>query len=973
MLYAKVTSAHPIASPFTPRKRTVRSPWRWWLLAACLALMLAPGGAGAADLTNTGTISGNWTGTSDPDTMTNESTGSVSGSIIANDNSAASSSGGSNIIMNHGSVDGNIRGSYNTGEYSSGGGNEINNFGTVDLRIFGSHNTGVGSSGGGNTISNSGTGYDFFGSRNEGYDTSGGGNTITNSGAVENDILGSDNYGDGSSGGGNTITNSGTVRYCIYGSYNYGDGSSGGSNIISNSGTVYDIYGSFNSSYGTGSSGGGNIITNSGTVSRNISGNNSYGYGTGSCSGGGNTIINSGTVGGNIYGSRNFGRSSSSGNTIINSGTVGGSIYGSRNYDIDSSGGDDSITNTGTVGGGIYGDDGDDAITNSGSVAGDIEAGTGNDTVIMETSSSSVGGVVDGGDGDDTLGFSRMGTIHAVDYISNADYVNFEHIGIYSGPTILAGDWDLGALTFSVESGGVGIIAGGTTLTTPTATVKSDGMLGGNGLIVGDLINYGTIAPGNSIGTLTVNGNFINQGGWLVMELGPNGNDLLRVAGTATLNGGYLRASLRPDLYVDNQTWTVLTADSVVGSFDGFINQLNSATLSLSLTYSDNSVGVSISRKPYADFAANAAARVVGAALDDIIPLAQSRGEYMADLIIAMDFGYSAAQITDALQALAPDKYPAYALAQLESASLAADAVDAHLDQARSGRLVSTDTTTTGSGISVWARAVGAKTSLDASGGWQGYDQTWGGIVSGADFAITPNSRLGLALGYTTGSLSWDDSSRAGDIRTLHLLAYGCGRLNDFYAQASAGVAWHEADAQRDVDFAGFSGKAHSEPGAASYLAGIKGGYDFQVSGWRLGPLAGMRYIHLEQDGFRESGAGDYGLNIDSTSADSLISTLGFSASTRLDLSEILVLPRLGLAWQHELADDPIGVTAWFQDYQDVPMVFSGQERPTERLVLDAGLDIHLTKRWQSSLAFNQTLGDGYSASALSLSLEYSF
>ena len=156
-------------------------------------------------------------------------------------------------------------------------------------------------------------------------------------------------------------------------------------------------------------------------------------------------------------------------------------------------------------------------------------------------------------------------------------------------------------------------------------------------------------------------------------------------------------------------------------------------------------------------------------------------------------------------------------------------------------------------------------------------------------------------------------------------------------------------------------------------MAGLKGGYDFQVNGWRLGPAAGLRYIHLDQDGFRENGAGGLGLEIDSATTDSLISSLGFTAGTRWDASGMVLRPSLGLAWQHEFEDDTFGVTAWFPDYADAPMSFDGQERPADRAVLDLGLSARLAQRLDGALEFRQAWGDGYLASALSLSFQYNF
>lgn len=49
-------------------------------------------------------------------------------------------------------------------------------------------------------------------------------------------------------------------------------------------------------------------------------------------------------------------------------------------------------------------------------------------------------------------------------------------------------------------------------------TVAATGTLGGNGTIFGNVLNAGVVAPGNSIGTLTINGNYVGQGGTLRIE-----------------------------------------------------------------------------------------------------------------------------------------------------------------------------------------------------------------------------------------------------------------------------------------------------------------------------------------------------------------------------------------------------------------------------------------------------------------------
>ena len=125
---------------------------------------------------------------------------------------------------------------------------------------------------------------------------------------------------------------------------------------------------------------------------------------------------------------------------------------------------------------------------------------------------------------------------------SNATFANglsgagtFRKLG--AGQLLFSNPFSMGAL--AADAGSVRL---NTTLT-GNATVASTGRLDGTGRVIGNLTNNGVVAPGNSIGTLTVQGNYVhNAGSVLEIEFDASGGiDLLAVTGTATLNGGTLR------------------------------------------------------------------------------------------------------------------------------------------------------------------------------------------------------------------------------------------------------------------------------------------------------------------------------------------------------------------------------------------------------------------------------------------------
>jgi fibronectin-binding autotransporter adhesin len=103
--------------------------------------------------------------------------------------------------------------------------------------------------------------------------------------------------------------------------------------------------------------------------------------------------------------------------------------------------------------------------------------------------------------------------------ITNANDTFAGVIGGTGGLTVTGGSQTLsGVNTYTgatTVSGGRLAVNG--SITSPVAT-SGAGILGGTGTIFGDVTNAGTIAPGNSIGTLTIAGNYTGTGGTLEVE-----------------------------------------------------------------------------------------------------------------------------------------------------------------------------------------------------------------------------------------------------------------------------------------------------------------------------------------------------------------------------------------------------------------------------------------------------------------------
>jgi len=71
----------------------------------------------------------------------------------------------------------------------------------------------------------------------------------------------------------------------------------------------------------------------------------------------------------------------------------------------------------------------------------------------------------------------------------------------------------------TADTGGIGTLVVNGSATAPNVVIGTSGLLGGSGVVNGTVTNHGVINPGNSPGTLTINGGFDNSDGKIVLEI----------------------------------------------------------------------------------------------------------------------------------------------------------------------------------------------------------------------------------------------------------------------------------------------------------------------------------------------------------------------------------------------------------------------------------------------------------------------
>lgn len=594
-------------------------------------------------------------------------------------------------------------------------------------------------------------------------------------------------------------------------------------------------------------------------------------------------------------------------------------------------------------------------VANAGGGNGTLNIGTGGAAGILDTPTVAFGA------GDGTINFNHTETSYSFDAaVSGTGTVN-----VLSGHTVFTANSTYTGLT-TVSGGKLSV--DGSILSHVAVT---GGTLGGSGTVQSIAVGNGIVAPGNSIGTLTVAGNAtFNSGSVFQVEVDSAGNsDLLDVGGFASL-AGTVQVLPYPD-YALGTTYTILTsANGLMGTtFDDAIFGGGSIFVTPTLSYDANNVYVALAQTAiFGDVALTPNQKAAASGADSL-----GAGNDIYDAILLLTDADAARAAFDALSG---EIHMSAQTALVEDSRFTREAALGRLRSAfDAAGAEGVATREISENLSVWGQGFGSWGSFDSDGNAATMSRDIGGLFFGADALVGEAFRLGFMGGYSQTAFSAGDRSSSGSADSYTLGIYGGGQWDyaggEIALRGGAAFGWHDMDVNRRVTFDGFSDSLSSSYDARTMQAFAEAAYGFDRGEVRYEPFVNLAHVNVRADEFTESG-GAAALDVAGQAIDTTFATLGIRGEKSVGFGDIGGRVRGVIGYRHAFGETVPTSDLAFVSGGSVFTV-AGVPVASGAVVFDAALDLDLSPTATLALSYGGQVGSDVADHGLKASLNVKF
>lgn len=587
----------------------------------------------------------------------------------------------------------------------------------------------------------------------------------------------------------------------------------------------------------------------------------------------------------------------------------------------------------------------------------------------LVTLANNNGAILDLNSFNNTIGGLAGGGSIGGDVLLNAATLTIQgsNSTIYSGRIFQAGNLIL--------NGPGTLFLNGANTYTGTTTVNAGATFGGLGSVTSNVFMFGTMSPGNSIGTFTIFGTYTQEpGSSFLCEINPTASDKLIVSGAVTIDPGTtFNVSPDPGVYAQNQTYTVITGVPVSGTYTTVTS--TSILLPATLSYPGNAVVLNLQPQTIASIATQGNPHKVAVALDTIL----SSGSSAVNAILADIFFLSAPEMIHALDQMHPAQLKAQTLIQENNAIKVRDSLLNHL------RLPIYEDHCSAYGqkyaepehesFTLWMEGLGDWLRQDsthyAASHQVGYTDFMAGVVLGADIRFADLFSAGLLGGYTHSDTHWVHDHGHGTVQSEYLGAYFTVSDEWFYAALSGIGAWNDYHSTRNIIFPGVDAAAKGKTKGHQFITSLDAGLILPWIGLAFSPYDTLDYIAQTEGAFTETHAGVFDLKVNKSLSHMVRNELGLNIS-RCECSHgIRWIFDAKIGWVREVRLHAEHFTSKFKG-TDVPFTVTGY-MPSRNLVSPGASITALIYKHDLScnIYYNGLYGHKFSDSSIGAGLTY--
>jgi outer membrane autotransporter protein len=455
------------------------------------------------------------------------------------------------------------------------------------------------------------------------------------------------------------------------------------------------------------------------------------------------------------------------------------------------------------------------------------------------------------------------------------------------------------------------------------------GTLGGSGTLAGALsLTSGSLAPGNSIGTITV-ADFTMNGGTLKVEIDDAGNaDKVVATNSTTLTSGSVEL-IPTEVITSAQSYTIIqSTNNIVGSASNLTKIDNSYLLDfdLSISGSKNLIMTTTMANDFSD-ASGASGSSNTAGVAGALQTAANNGQGGTPMMQMQQM--TEGQLNQTMEQLQPQAY--------QGASQVLGQQTSAVNTSTLGRIntvgfaarqanKSWDYALADASDGLMGEAIRASSAMPdmRKGKWVGFMRSlndWGkvngdknakgyrwqthGMDVGMETFATDNVMVGASIAALWSNVHGVENSGASEVTSLYGNLYASKFTDEYHLDMgfSYGHAWTET--QRPIPALGLKAKGDYE--SDIYSGFIGGGLFYKWRGYEIEPFIVYTYTARSDGGCKEKDADTMNLNIHRNNTDSLRHQLGVRVSKIMKLRDGSTLrPFVSAAWDYEYLSDNI-------------------------------------------------------------------